>query len=770
MARQIQAVEVNKFNAGLITDASPLTTPDNSSLDEDNMVLNVDGSRNRRLGMNYESGFVNIPSAVQDASSVNIAISSYRWDNAGGNPDTSILVVQVGNELKFMKLDEESVSEGYFHDEIFSSDYIAEFSYAVVDGILVVVNGDKSIWRLTYDPSQSPSIVRTSDRLKIRDLFGVADVVGGVDLTSGDTIQNRPTSIPQRHIYNLRNQTFGIPRVQENEENTADPIDIFFAKSSGKYPSNSDNVIAALYNDAEDSDNRIIDRFFPEDLIKNPLGTTRAPMGHFIIDALDRGQSRINNDSRNRGRYPELTFSVTSLPIDSTPSGATVVSEFAGRMFYGGFPGEVINGDSKSPRLSSYILFSKVVKNPDDIASCYQEGDPTSKDNADLVATDGGFIRLNGAYGIKSLINLGSSLMVVAANGVWRIVGGSDIGFTATAYIVEKITDRGCTSPDSIAQIDNSFMFWSDDAIYHVTPDQFGAWACNNISFGRIQKFYDDINIESKRNAKGGYDSYERKVRWIYNNYTTNSEEVKELVIDLQLQAYYTNTIKKAQSGFSPKVVSIYKGLPYRISFNEVAIEVGSDEVLVGTDPVVVGIEERLGAAQRELGYVVITSNSPTVSITFAKYRDGSFRDWLSHDGVGVDADAYLITSYLSGTDFQRDKQLNYMTVHMRRTETGYDNDMNPLNPSSCLVQARWGWSNSDNSGKWSREFQAYRYRMLYLPTDSTDDYDNGFSTVVSRNKIRGVGKVLSLRFRTEPYKNLHLYGWSMVFSVSENI
>ncbi len=124
----------------------------------------------------------------------------------------------------------------------------------------------------------------------------------------------------------------------------------------------------------------------------------------------------------------------------------------------------------------------------------------------------------------------------------------------------------------------------------------------------------------------------------------------------------------------------------------------------------------------------------------------------------------------MSGTDFQRDKQLPYITVHMRRTEIGFDTDYNPIGQSSCLVQSRWDWSDSNRSGKWGREFQAYRYKKLYLPDSPEDDFDTGFSTVVTKNKLRGNGKVLSIRFRTEPYRNLHLYGWSMVFSVAENV
>jgi hypothetical protein len=42
----------------------------------------------------------------------------------------------------------------------------------------------------------------------------------------------------------------------------------------------------------------------------------------------------------------------------------------------------------------------------------------------------------------------------------------------------------------------------------------------------------------------------------------------------------------------------------------------------------------------------------------------------VSYDNVGVDAPAYLLTGYLSGGDYQRNKQIVYMTAHFKKTET----------------------------------------------------------------------------------------------------
>lgn len=45
------------FVKGMITEASPLTYPEDASYDEDNMILYRKGNRSRRLGIDFESGY-----------------------------------------------------------------------------------------------------------------------------------------------------------------------------------------------------------------------------------------------------------------------------------------------------------------------------------------------------------------------------------------------------------------------------------------------------------------------------------------------------------------------------------------------------------------------------------------------------------------------------------------------------------------------------------------------------------------------------------------
>src|SRR3546814_8334875 len=73
-------------------------------------------------------------------------------------------------------------------------------------------------------------------------------------------------------------------------------------------------------------------------------------------------------------------------------------SQYSGRIFYSGFPGTLIDGDTSSPKMSSYVLFSQLVTDATSIVACYQSNDPTSSDQSDLLDTDGGFIRIKGAF------------------------------------------------------------------------------------------------------------------------------------------------------------------------------------------------------------------------------------------------------------------------------------------------------------------------------------------------------------------------------------
>lgn len=790
MARQNQTSEHNTFVAGLVTEASPLTFPENAAVDVNNFVLSKTGEIRRRLGMNFEEGFVSQYAKYVEDSGSEPAVSAYTWENAGGDGSVRLVVVQVGHTLHFYSSESFPLSANLIYTHTLDEQYQGVYAdFATVDGLLVVATGSPELRVFEYNAG---SIASSTYRIKIRDVFGVAHIQDGIDYRASGNLDKRVTGnvFPStQHNYNLRNSGWASLRYPEEVESLVDPITLFLNETAqpllantfvegGALPSYSDNLLLGLMPDASNGDNKLIDRFFPDVLLSTSTGSFPVPMGYFTIDLLDRGQDRFNKLEELLATSTNYNGEIISdeIPTDRTPKGATTVSEFAGRVFYAGFSGEVIGGDEYSPRLSSYLLFSKLVDSKPDLGKCHQIGDPTSRDNAELLDTDGGFLRIDGAYGIKRLVNIGSALVVVAENGIWAVLGGSDYGFSATDSKVVKVSDKGCSAPRSVVEIDNSLMYWGYDGIYNVATNELGSLVSTNITTNTIQTFYDNINSTNKVYCQGYYDSYERKVRWVYGNTVTGSENSIELVLDISLGAFYKHTLPGTGDG-RPNVVCPFSVPPYRAGVSEDTVVVGVDEVYSGSDLVSASLRQSLSAT-KETYYVVVTGfvtsyednvvNS-NIEYTFGSYNDDSYLDWGK-----ADAEAYLITGWQGGGDYQRNKQAPYVTFHFRRTEDGFEEDelgdLYPTNQSSCYVQAQWDWANSENSNRWGRAFQAYRYKRMYMPSGAGDDFDNGFLTITTKNKLRGKGKVLSMKISTEEGKDCRLLGWSMLTGIATSV
>lgn len=176
MARQRSAAEINKFVGGLITEASPLTFPDNATVDEDNFVLNRDGSRSRRQGLDFEPGAGYVSTTQVLPTTGDMAFSHHKWSNAGGLAEKTFVVVQVGQNLNFFDGASVPLSAGLSWTYTYPQDLINQrFQYAVVDGMLVVVNGKKEVDVYKYDIPMD-TIIRNSMTLYVRDLFGLEDI------------------------------------------------------------------------------------------------------------------------------------------------------------------------------------------------------------------------------------------------------------------------------------------------------------------------------------------------------------------------------------------------------------------------------------------------------------------------------------------------------------------------------------------------------------------------------------------------------------------
>ena len=800
MAIQKVPTEVNAFVKGLITEASPLTFPENASVDEQNFILNRDGSRRRRLGIAQQGdvrqlGYIGIEGRPTGA---------YQWKEAGGITDNTYTICQIGVELLIYSTVVGQDAPQY-HSNILMSDFVSfgtenipQVDFTSVDGVLVVAHGKGDLLSVEYVEATDTFEVSTF-RLKIRDTFGVQTPFVRVnlfpdldtrpsldldDLLDDENSSIRPwltdlsdDSVFSNHIYNLRNQSWGRPRtaLQLNGASTdtvlsSDPI-VAFLDQQATIPANGDIVASAMIDYAEQAG--APPRFIPIEMGKTPLTNSSSPRGSFIIDALSRGVSRstvVGNlvDEANGDLDQSFKMKVP-LPLDTTPDGARCVTEYGGRVWYGGFSGTVTDGDSRSPRMSSYVLYSQLVKSRTDIDRCYQKNDPTYEQEADLLATDGGFIRLDGAYGIKRLEAIGNSLIIFATNGIWAVSGGTDEGFTAEAFIVKKISDKGILAPKSVVVVDSSCMFWGDDGIYAVSATEVGGYQSQNISSNTIQKKYESIPIEQRRQASGIYDKYDNTARWVYGERVSGSESY-ELVFNLDLSAYTFNVIKPVGSttGFLLAPVTVP---PFKTGIEVVDVEVGTEPVVIAFDQIVIDEKSPVSSNRETFYFTALSENR--ASVGFTAYTNERFADWSQDVADGIDAEAYLITGYGPQGDFQRRKQVSRITTYMEKTEDSYvldGTDIVPANQSGCILQARWDWHNTPSGNRWGRENQIYKNKRLFMPEGLNSAHDDGESVVTTKTKLRGHGKTLSLLFKSEPEKDCKILGWSMVTDVSTNV
>lgn len=795
--------EYKTFVKGIITEASPLTFPENASLDEENFVPKRDGSRSRRLGMEIEESYVSILTSLVSLSE-QAAYQTYRWDASDKYGVKTFIVVQAGLALYFFEADSNSLSPslhtsaslaGYQTGQ-FSDPSTINVSFAAGKGKLFVAG--KHIVPLYFYLDENGALLQSRVDIQIRDFEGLDD---------GLAISERPATLSVEHKYNLMNQGWSITNVLDIQEGSyvikggvvyrciqnhtsssisepgvgaswsaywavnedqskaaslwalgtsykaayvpdigifaylknSKPADDFYS-GAGVYPSNCD-----VWSLGKKVDPKTGNEIWSWDQYKiNNIGNTPAPKGRYITSPFYIDYSDLSG--------------VTGITPKIDKSRPSCVAFYSGRVFFSGLRSE------SSFNNSSKVFFSKIIENDDDIGKCYQEADPTSDHVSDLVDTDGGVIVIPEANTIKKLVPYRGSIVVFADNGVWEISGGG-ASFTATNYAVRKVSNVGSLSSDSIVEVEGFILYWAESGIYSIQADGNsvdGLLTSTNISLNTIQTLYDDILVSARRKAKGFYDTASKTVRWLYHStddaFISNSYD-SELVLDISLQAYYKNKITQHPSYWIVGAAT-YPTIGSGTIQLDVITSSGNSVTTSLGDTVVVNSRVAAGLSP-QAKYTVITRDGSNYYITFAQYKNSSFLDWGAYNYT-----SYLITGYDAfGIDSARTKQTGYLVCHFRRTETGFGlvgGSLELLNPSSCLVTARWDFADSSSGGLIGQQFQAYRLVRPYLPSGAGDSFAYGQSVVTTKNRLRGRGKVLSIRFESEEGKDMNILGWAV--------
>lgn len=497
--------QITDFVKGYITEASPLNFPEGASLDEVNMKLKRDGTRERRLGLDYEDSY-----ALQDTGQTALQLAASRqrafvWPTPSGFTDVEIGVIQIGTKLYFIDLFTENPSDnvlnsGNAFDASTASSVIdntAVFDFALINNNLIVVSSGLDTPFILYYDGDTDTVSWDTARIKIRDLYGVTD---GLD------VDERPTSLTDAHEYNLRNQGWNTNIITKNG---AEVLEETF-NELGKYPSNSDVWTLGKIADVTDAD---VDKYDADTLERNSFDIGRAPRGHFITDLYNRGFDR------------ESLTGLTMPTADREVRRVSTVASMGGRLFFSGINSKIVGRDV-SPKLSGAVLYSQIASSDDQLVKCYQEADPTSPTSNDLVETDGGVIFITEASNIIKIQNTQGSVLVFAENGVWEI-RGDEGGFRATSFQVNKVSNIGVIARESIIDANGTIYFWGKDGIFTMTPNQLGTgYDTVNITLQTIQSAFNTLPDFTKRGVKAFYDVSTNSIRWLFNLDSDNTIDI----------------------------------------------------------------------------------------------------------------------------------------------------------------------------------------------------------------------------------------------------
>jgi len=740
------------FVKGLITEASPLTFPENTSSDEDNCLIFPKGNRTRRLGANYETS--SVLSAFQVSSMAETPVVEYAWNSVNNSALTSFLCLQIGGTIYFFDMYSSPVSGAMKSFTVDLTAYAAPGATAIESSPIqmsagkgyLFIAGDKIKPLVVEYLSDTDTISVETITILIRDFEGVDD-----DLA----VDEEPSTLTPKHHYNLKNQgwvpstpstglvsvsLYGKYKAVPGIATTEDPI-TEYKTAIGRYPGNNKQWFLGK-TAVEEGAYRIGD-FNPVLLNKAHVGTSRAPRGHYIINAFNIDRSGVSG--------------VSGISPDVKLYGPTSVAFFSGRAWWFSRNG---------------VYFSQILTDKNKAGQCFQEADPTAEDISELIASDGGYIPIPAADEILRGIEIGNGIMAFARNGVW-LISGTDRGFSATEYQVTKISAIGTDAPNSIVMAGDVIYWWSKVGIQRTTQasGQFGpipgAYSSENISAQTVDTLFKDVSPDSRRFVKGIFDPATNTIYWAYrtDDFPFDYGYNRFLNLDTQIGAFFPWSLP---AGNYPFICGTFLTPELNILSNSVSVT-ASGSTVTASSVTVTAQGTELSAKPTFLYFVCAVNQGSAYRFTLGTFSNDEFVDWESYDATGVTYSSFVESGYEILEDAFRKKQVTYLTVLFRQTEENFvvsGDDYEPDKPSSCYLTVKWDWTTSGDTGKWSQKRQVYRHRRLPVAAPPDLEFNTGTKVVYTKNKIRGTGRSLQFRLETdERGKNFDLLGWQASYS-----
>jgi hypothetical protein len=780
MPQSITTTTVNNFSKGLITEATGLNFPENACTEVDNCIFTLLGDVTRRQGFDFETN-----STFQGINSTGVAVNTYKWNNAGGDGQTQVVVEQVGPNLIFYVSSSATLGSPLSTQRLTSTVSVNDFTPTGVtfDPTQECEFADGNGYLFVYHPSCDPFyctfvegvVTGNVILMQIRDFTGVTETSVAVNF--------RPPSLSPLHLYNLQNQGWTAGNA-------------WGATATGYSPNIVQNGNMTLTVEAGITGIVAGQTISVVNQLQLEPGGAVVPTGTVIMTG---------NVVSYSGT--QLLFTVSSfLPImalDSMAGNATISPIDVGfintwQTDLGNFPS---NADvwwyfkddtdtfNPSTTVSNVTLSTSNAPQGHFILDVFSQNKSNVSGVPGLTTIQTTKRPTNGTWFAGRVWFTGVSAQQAATTDAPFYTWTENIYFS---QIVETVTDFGLCYQDNDPTSEQLFNLLPTDggvitvqgsgAIYKLYPIQNGmlVFAANGVWFitgsqgigftaddytitkiSSVQSisktsfvdvlglpyFWNEEAIYSVQPQQGGSLTVTPiTLGTIATFYSQIPVECKQFArgayhpINYVLQWVYNDTpdngdITARYSFNNALSFNTYnKGFyPYTISSGQPVI----NGLIYVSSPV-----PGMSTEDPVFKYPTSVNNA----MTFSEENSDTFMDWFTLDQVGVNYVSFFTSGYAIRGQGIKKSQPQYIIVYSN-TDGG---------PSSYKIQGIWDYANTGNSGRFSTQ------QLV------TNGLTNNYNVVMRRHKIRGRGYTLQFQITSADGQPFDIIGWSTVDTTNQ--
>jgi hypothetical protein len=791
MPAQVLSTVENNFTKGFVTEFTGLNFPENAATDTDNCLYDIVGHVTRRLGLDYETNHGT--AALNRGGRV---VNTYKWNNAGGDGDTKIVVTQVGATLSFYLASATSSTSPLSAHKVFNNVDITQFQtgatpdpatlecqFADGNGYLFVYHPRCQPFFCSYDAATgavTPNIIT----LNVRDFTGIPE--------PGRDVTDRPNVLSIEHLYNLTNQGW----TQGASWNTV---------SSGSGPSVQDSGTLSFT--------------VPAGLPGVDLGSQISIANLNSIFGAVHGRFVPAGTPLMSGTL--ASYSGTTMNITITASKAAYLGEFLGPYVISPFNVGYIN--TWQSAVSNYPSNSDVWWYFKDNNGIYNPTTKVSQVTINNGNAPRGHYLLDAFNQDRSLISSVVGLTTISTSirprtGAWfqgRVwYAGTDASQTKTGdadfytWTENIYFSQIATNPDQFGKCfqnndptsETLFDLLPTDggvitiqgagAIYKLFPIQNGmlVFAANGIWFitgsqgiGFTANDYTITKISSVRNISGTSFVDVNGLPYFWNEegiYAVQPAQQGGLTVEPitigTILSYYedipSSSKRFARGSYDPVNYTIQWIFRSQTDGDNLTSRYEYDKILNFNTYNKAFFPYTIGGTASTFVYPKVSSiayvDYPTVSnvatpgfkyfvsavigsefqFTFADEHDTGYVDWRTYDNVGVSYDSHFVTGYKLHGQGQRRFQIPYIYIFSNaEEETAYQ------------IQSIWDYASSRLSGRYSSAQTIYNNKPY-------------FGMIFRRHRLRGQGIVLQIKVTSVDGKPFDIMGWSTFETANQGV